>query len=133
MLYLPKDIIAGDFYWSEETEDYIFVAAADCTGHGVPGAMISVICSNALTKTVLEEKIYETDKILNRTREIVLEKLSASEKEIQDGMEIALIRMNKNNKRIIQFFGSQSSFATMLTKYYPRNKRKQAQSHWLKL
>ncbi|RME19481.1 MAG: serine/threonine-protein phosphatase, partial [Bacteroidetes bacterium] len=106
VLYLPKDIIAGDFYWLEETEDYIFVAAADCTGHGVPGAMVSVVCSNALTKTVLEEKIYSTDKILHRTREIVVEKLSASEKQIQDGMDVALIRISKKDRRTIQFSGA---------------------------
>lgn len=59
VLYLPKDIVAGDFYWLVETDDYIFVAAADCTGHGVPGAMVSVTCSNALNKSVLEEKNHE--------------------------------------------------------------------------
>ncbi len=106
VFYLPKDIVAGDFYWLEETEDYIFVAAADCTGHGVPGAMVSVVCSNALTKSVLEEKIVDTDKILNRTKEIVTEKLSASEKHIQDGMDVALVRISKKNRQQIQFSGA---------------------------
>ncbi|GIV30296.1 MAG: hypothetical protein KatS3mg028_1362 [Bacteroidia bacterium] len=106
VFYLPKDIVAGDFYWLEETDDYIFVAAADCTGHGVPGAMVSVVCSNALTKSVLEEKIFETDKILNRTKEIVTEKLSASEKHIQDGMDVVLVRISKKNRQQIQFSGA---------------------------
>ncbi|GAB4207492.1 MAG: hypothetical protein Fur0023_18340 [Bacteroidia bacterium] len=106
IFYLPKDIVAGDFYWLEETDDYIFVAAADSTGHGVPGAMVSVVCSNALSKSVLEERIYETDKILNRTKEIVTEKLSASEKHIQDGMDVALVRISKKNRRQIQFSGA---------------------------
>ena len=54
ILYKPKDIVAGDFYWVEQKLDVILIAAADCTGHGVPGAIVSVICSNALNRAVLE-------------------------------------------------------------------------------
>lgn len=99
VLYLPKDIVAGDFYWMEsltgKTDDVllnnaIMFAAADCTGHGVPGAMVSVICSNALSKSVLEDKMYDPAKILDRTREIVIEKLSKSNTEVKDGMDISL-------------------------------------------
>jgi serine phosphatase RsbU (regulator of sigma subunit) len=71
--------------------------------------MVSVVCSNALTKSVLEEKIVDTDKILNRTKEIVTEKLSASEKHIQDGMDVALVRISKKNKQQIQFSGANRS------------------------
>lgn len=95
VLYLPKDIVAGDFYWLEEDDNYIYVAAADCTGHGVPGAMMSVVCSTALTKAVLEEKICEPSLILNRTREIVIHKLNRTDKEMKDGMDICLVRLNK--------------------------------------
>ncbi|GIV27150.1 MAG: hypothetical protein KatS3mg027_0964 [Bacteroidia bacterium] len=104
--YSPKDIVAGDFYWIEEDDKYIYVAVADCTGHGVPGAMVSVICSTALTKSVTEDKLKDTDKILNRTREIVLEKLSKSEENIQDGMDVCLIRIEKNNLLNIQYSGA---------------------------
>lgn len=104
--YFPKDIVAGDFYWLEETDEYIFVAAADCTGHGVPGAMVSVICSNALTKAVLEENIYHTDQILNRTNELVIEKLSYASATIQDGMDICLIRLSKINRNDLQYSGA---------------------------
>lgn len=103
VFYQPKDIVAGDFYWLEENEQYLFVAVADCTGHGVPGAMVSVICSNALTKTVLEEQIVSTGAILNRTRELVQSKLSRNNDTISDGMDIALIRIDKRNKSLIQF------------------------------
>lgn len=106
VIYLPKDIVAGDFYWLEEINDYLFVAAADCTGHGVPGAMISVICSSALTKAILEEKQTETNKILDRAREIVIEQLSKSDDHIQDGMDICLIRINKKNTKEIQYSGA---------------------------
>jgi tetratricopeptide (TPR) repeat protein len=104
VLYLPKDVIAGDFYWMEVLDNYIYIAAADCTGHGVPGAMVSVVCANALTKSVLEEKLAETGQILNRTRELVIEKLT-SEDNIRDGMDICLIRINKE-KNQIQYSGA---------------------------
>jgi serine phosphatase RsbU (regulator of sigma subunit) len=107
ILYLPKDIVAGDFYWLEETEGYIYVAAADSTGHGVPGAMVSVVCSNALTKAVTEDKLKNTNEILNRTREIVIEKLSSDKEEnIRDGMDVCLVRINKKNKKQIQYSGA---------------------------
>ncbi|MCX8079926.1 MAG: tetratricopeptide repeat protein [Bacteroidia bacterium] len=104
VLYLPKDIVAGDFYWMEYANNFVYVAAADCTGHGVPGAMVSVVCSNALTKAVLEEKLTETDQILNRTRELVIEKLT-NEDNIRDGMDICLVRIEKN-RSFIQFSGA---------------------------
>ncbi|MCX8079934.1 MAG: tetratricopeptide repeat protein [Bacteroidia bacterium] len=104
VLYLPKDIVAGDFYWLETSEKYVFVAVADCTGHGVPGAMVSVVCSNALSKAVLEDKITDSDNILNRTRELVIEKLT-SEDNIRDGMDVCLVRIEKD-QNIIQFSGA---------------------------
>jgi tetratricopeptide (TPR) repeat protein len=106
-LYLPKDIVAGDFYWLVETDNYIFVASADCTGHGVPGAMVSVTCSNALNKSVLEEKITSTNEILNRTREIVIKQLQSQQQgQLQDGMDICLVRINKKNRLQIQYSGA---------------------------
>jgi serine phosphatase RsbU (regulator of sigma subunit) len=107
VLYLPKDIVAGDFYWLVETDNYIFVASADCTGHGVPGAMVSVTCSNALNKSVLEEKITNTNEILNRTREIVIKQLQSQQQgQLQDGMDICLVRINKKNRLQIQYSGA---------------------------
>ncbi|MGZ3883394.1 MAG: tetratricopeptide repeat protein, partial [Bacteroidia bacterium] len=73
VLYKPKDIIAGDFYWMEHIGDLTFFAAADSTGHGVPGAMVSVVCSNALNRAIKEFRLDETGKILDKTRELVLE------------------------------------------------------------
>ena len=105
VLYQPKDVVAGDFYWMEATSSVfskggetsplgsrgrsIYIAAADCTGHGVPGAMVSVVCSNALTKAVLEDGITDVGKILDRTREIVIAKLAKSG-DVRDGMDISL-------------------------------------------
>jgi serine phosphatase RsbU (regulator of sigma subunit) len=107
VLYLPKDIVAGDFYYLVETENYIYVAAADSTGHGVPGAMVSVTCHNALNKAVLEEGLQNTNEILNRTREIVIKQLhSHQHSQLQDGMDICLVRINKKNRLQIQYSGA---------------------------
>jgi len=90
ILYKPKDIVAGDFYWIENCDDLFFIAAADCTGHGVPGAMVSVVCNNALNRVVKEYKITDPGKILDMTRELVVETFGKSKGEIKDGMDISL-------------------------------------------
>jgi len=100
IFYFPKDIVAGDFYWVENLGDWTFFASADCTGHGVPGAMVSVVCSNALTKSLLEEKIVEPAEILNRSRELVIQRFMKSEKQIMDGMDISLCAYNKSTGEI---------------------------------
>lgn len=94
ILYKPKDIVAGDFYWMESVDNWIYFAAADCTGHGVPGAMVSVVCSNALSKSLLEEGKTSPASILDRTRELVIERFGRSEEEIKDGMDISLCALN---------------------------------------
>jgi tetratricopeptide (TPR) repeat protein len=95
ILYKPKDIVAGDFYWMEVVGDTILIAAADSTGHGVPGAMVSVVCSNALNRAVKEFGLTEPGKILDKTRELVLETFSKSEGEVKDGMDISLLSIKK--------------------------------------
>jgi serine phosphatase RsbU (regulator of sigma subunit)/Tfp pilus assembly protein PilF len=94
ILYKPKDIVAGDFYWMEPIEDTVLFAAADCTGHGVPGAMVSVICNNGLNRSVREHKLLDPGKILDKTREIVISEFEKSEDEVKDGMDIALCSLN---------------------------------------
>jgi len=108
ILYKPKDIVAGDFYWLESLSEVpnsqssmdcelktencrlILFAAADCTGHGVPGAMVSVICNNGLNRSVREYGLTDPGEILNKTREIVIAEFEKSEDEVKDGMDIAL-------------------------------------------
>ena len=118
ILYKPKDIVAGDFYWMEslsslegglkvgdnhpsnsyfdklstgsQGENIILFAAADCTGHGVPGAMVSVVCHNALNRSVREHGLTDPGEILNKTREIVVQEFEKSDEKVQDGMDIAL-------------------------------------------
>lgn len=105
ILYIPKDIVAGDFYWMETTkndlgEELILFAAADCTGHGVPGAMVSVVCSNALNKSVNEFKLTKPNEILNKTRELVIQRFEKSEEDVNDGMDIALCAFNPKSRKL---------------------------------
>ncbi len=109
ILYKPKDIVAGDFYWMETINSgglsvvsgespslnahhsqLVLFAAADCTGHGVPGAMVSVVCNNGLNRSVREYGLTDPGEILNKTREIVIAEFEKSEDEVKDGMDIAL-------------------------------------------
>lgn len=105
VFYLPKDIVAGDFYWLEKVEDTVIFAAADCTGHGVPGAMVSVICHGALNRSVREYQLTNPGKILDKTRELVIETFEKSNTGVKDGMDIALCALNLRTK-ILQYAGA---------------------------
>jgi serine phosphatase RsbU (regulator of sigma subunit) len=114
ILYLPKDIVAGDFYWMEALEDSetIFFAVCDCTGHGVPGAFVSVICSNALNKTVREFGIRKPSEILDKVSEIVSFDLSLNNEdddEIMDGMDISFCALNVKTN-YLQWSGANNPF-----------------------
>lgn len=107
ILHQPKDIVAGDFYWMERHENYLYVAVADCTGHGVPGAIMSILCLGALNKAVDVNGIRDTAKILDMVRKIILERLAQGqgEKEISDGMDIALCRIDLDTLNV-QYSGA---------------------------
>ena len=96
IVYLPKDIVAGDFYWLEHSNNKVLFAAADCTGHGVPGAMVSVVCNNGLNRSVREHRLTEPGAILDKTREIVVAEFEKSEEDVKDGMDMALCCLEEN-------------------------------------
>ncbi|MDG1477440.1 MAG: two-component regulator propeller domain-containing protein, partial [Vicingaceae bacterium] len=96
VFFKPKDVVAGDFYWFEEWENKIYFAAADCTGHGVPGAMVSVVCNNALNRSVREYGLADPGNILCKAREIVIQEFEKSDEEVKDGMDIALCSLEEN-------------------------------------
>jgi tetratricopeptide (TPR) repeat protein len=106
LLYKPRDIVAGDFYWLEETEQYIFLGVADATGHGVPGAFVSIVCANALHKAVLEEGLESPAEILWRVREVVVSQLTQAGEKVKDGMDIGLIRFAKGDRARAVFAGA---------------------------
>jgi len=100
VFYKPKDIVAGDFYWAEFHKGLFYIAVADSTGHGVPGALVSVVCSNALNRSLKEFNIADPGKILDKTRELVVETFEKSENNVQDGMDISLLCIDTKNKKI---------------------------------
>jgi len=112
IFYEPKDIVSGDFYWMDQKEDNILFAAADCTGHGVPGAMVSVICHNAMNRAVKEFNLIDPGRILDKTRELIIEQLNKSEaleeismNNIRDGMDIAFCILNTKTNEL-QYAGA---------------------------
>ena len=109
ILYQPKDIVSGDFYWFKETKNHIFLAVADCTGHGVPGAFMSLLGISFLNE-IVESGIIRSSHILNKTRERLKTTLRQQLKsnEPRDGMDIGLCVINKKNKEL-QFSGAYNS------------------------
>lgn len=94
VLYNPRDIVSGDFYWFAEQEDSFIIAAADCTGHGVPGALMSMIGNTILTNIVKLENIEKPSEILYKLRSEVISALETDDgKESKDGMDIALVKI----------------------------------------
>ena len=99
VLFKPKDVVSGDFYWFEydsKTDTRIF-AVADCTGHGVPGAMVSLVCATALNRCVNELGLTQPAEILNKTRELIIETFSKRVQHLRDGMDITICTIDKHN------------------------------------
>jgi serine phosphatase RsbU (regulator of sigma subunit) len=90
VFYQPKDIVSGDFYWKEEFNGKHYVAVVDCTGHGVPGAMVSIVGFNILNKVLLEYGITEPAAMLDKIAVMVEDAFSKSDRDIRDGMDLAL-------------------------------------------
>jgi serine phosphatase RsbU (regulator of sigma subunit) len=99
VLFKPKDIISGDFYWAGQKGNKIFIAAADCTGHGVPGAFMSILGMSLLNEIFNEKITVSPAEILNRLREKVITALSqkGNFNETKDGMDIALCSVDLDN------------------------------------
>ncbi|MEZ4722128.1 MAG: SpoIIE family protein phosphatase [Flavobacteriales bacterium] len=100
VLYLPKDIVAGDFYWMEKIGATVFFAAADCTGHGVPGAFVSVVCNNALNRAVREFELRSPAQILDKAAEIVTETFAKSSEDVKDGMDVSLCALHTATNKL---------------------------------
>jgi serine phosphatase RsbU (regulator of sigma subunit) len=106
VLFRPKDIVSGDFYWLEKVEQREYIAAVDCTGHGVPGAFMSIIGSNFLNKIVKEQHIYQPSKILDNLNKDVIANLKSIDEDstVYDGMDIALLCYD-SEKEILEYAG----------------------------
>jgi len=101
IFFKPRDIVSGDFYWASQNNNKIIAVAADCTGHGVPGAFMSMLGISFLHKIVNEKNITDADKILNRLRANVINSLKQTvEGESKDGMDVALCVIDRETKTI---------------------------------
>jgi sigma-B regulation protein RsbU (phosphoserine phosphatase) len=109
LFFQPKDIVSGDFYWIHETEKYQFIAVGDCTGHGVPGCMMSVLGINLLIEIVENRRITDPEFILSELRNGILLAFDkdGNSTEYKDGMDISLIRINKKSNSYT-FSGAQN-------------------------
>jgi serine phosphatase RsbU (regulator of sigma subunit) len=107
ILYLPKDIVSGDFYWFSEINDKLVLVAGDCTGHGVPGALMSMLGISFLEEIVNEREITRSGQILNELRKEVQRALhqKGAREEAKDGMDISLCVIDKKNK-LLQYSGA---------------------------
>jgi serine phosphatase RsbU (regulator of sigma subunit) len=107
ILYLPKDIVSGDFYWFSQLPGKLIVVAGDCTGHGVPGALMSMLGISFLEEIVNNREISESDKILNELRKEIQRALrqKGEREEAKDGMDIALCVIDPA-KKTIQYSGA---------------------------
>ncbi len=97
IFYEPKDVVAGDFYWIRIIQDMVIFGVADCTGHGVPGAMVSVVCNYALNRSTGEFNLTDPGRILDSSRTLVIREFEKSDEEVKDGMDIALCTFDGNN------------------------------------
>jgi len=110
IIYKPKDIISGDFYWYTQINQYIVIAAADCTGHGVPGAFMSMLGVTLLNEIVTQRQLIDAKDILNELRKGVKTALrqEGNLNEQKDGMDIALCVIHKDDKTL-QYAGANNS------------------------
>ncbi len=107
ILYKPKDIVSGDFYWFNEIEGKIIIAAVDCTGHGVPGAFMSMIGDSLLYQIVNDKKIKNADKILSELHNGIRKSLNQEETKNRDGMDMALCVIDKKERKV-EFSGAKN-------------------------
>jgi len=109
VLYLPKDIVSGDFYWYGFVNHTHILAVIDCTGHGVPGAFMSMIANTLLNEIVNQKQITQTDQILEQLHKGVREALSQESSNNTDGMDMALCSFVKSeNGIVLQFSGAKN-------------------------
>jgi len=104
VFFQPKDIVSGDFYWAIEKNNHWYVAAADCTGHGVPGAFLTILGSSFLNEINATENLLTPANILDELRLRIISQLSVSHKEgseTKDGMDISLARLNLATKELM--------------------------------
>ncbi|WP_338793623.1 SpoIIE family protein phosphatase [Bernardetia sp. MNP-M8] len=108
ILNKPRDIVSGDFYWFEKLEDCAIIVTADCTGHGVPGAFMSMLGVTGLNSIVFQEGIFRADKILNHLHDYIYKSLQQEEGKSADGMDVSVLVIY-DSIPIAEFAGAMNS------------------------
>lgn len=110
VIYKPRDIVSGDFYWLTKKDNKLVIAAADCTGHGVSGAFMSILGISALNEIVNERGITQTNVIMDALRERIIDSLQQKDKfwEAKDGIDMAILSLDLVNRKMM-FTGANSS------------------------
>lgn len=98
ILFKPKDIVSGDFYWATEHEDYFYLAVCDCTGHGVPGAFMSLLSIGFLSEAIKEKSITEPNQVFDYVRKRLIESITNDNQ--KDGFDGILLRFHKSSNEI---------------------------------
>jgi serine phosphatase RsbU (regulator of sigma subunit) len=127
IFFKPRDIVSGDFYYFSDLGHTVIMAAVDCTGHGVPGAFMSMIGNEILNETILGKDYFDTDLILNELHLGVQKALKQKETQNKDGMDICLISLKRKNNEQIEKFVSLSYSGAMNPLYIVKNKIDNAQ------
>jgi len=108
-LYKPKHIVSGDFYWLHKCDDVFYFAVIDCTGHGVPGALLTMLAYNAINKAVIEKEIMDPTVILDSMNTDVKQALKQNkDNPIQDSMEVGIVSLNTKTNEVL-FAGANTS------------------------
>ncbi|HIA37514.1 MAG TPA: serine/threonine-protein phosphatase, partial [Flavobacteriales bacterium] len=108
IFFKPKDVVSGDFYWLYRSpKGDIYFTVADCTGHGVPGAFMSMIGTSLLNENIIENKIEDTAQVLNNMRDQIIKSLKQESisGDSKDGMDMALCKLDPNN-RTLEYAGA---------------------------
>lgn len=98
IFFKPKDIVSGDFYWSAIQNEHVYIAACDCTGHGVPGAFMSLLNISFLNEAINQKKLIEPNKVFDFVRTNLVSSLSSDES--KDGMDACLLHLNKKTQTL---------------------------------
>ena len=110
LFFRPKEIVSGDFYWFTHEDSTVYCVAADCTGHGVPGAFMSMLGNSLLTKIINERKLTDPGQILNQLRDEVKKALHQEDihSERKDGMDLSLVKINTDTL-MLEFAGANNN------------------------
>src|SRR5690554_2447394 len=116
VFYLPKDIVSGDFYWAQKFDKTIIWSAIDCTGHGVPGAFVSIVGNNTLIRATKEFGLRKPADILDKQRELVIDTFkNEGHQDVKDGMDLALVSLDTDTLEL-EYAGANNSLIIVRNK-----------------